>query len=86
MDIVERIEKGELLLQVRELTEEKLPGTVHPEKQQDHDELMRLAKFGLEAEKRIKQLLESKYYQKDVPEPLQYLFCYYEFLKNQEAE
>ena len=52
-DVIERIEKGELLLQIREFTGKKLPGTVFSEKQQDHDEILHLAKIGQQMQKDI---------------------------------
>lgn len=45
MNVIERIERGELILSIAEGVED-LPGFVYSEKEEDRAELLRLAKIG----------------------------------------
>ncbi|AIF52034.1 hypothetical protein [Pelosinus sp. UFO1] len=76
-DVIEKIEKGECMVAVWPFGREHTT----PEQKQLTDELMNHARLGLEAEKRLKMLMAEWPKDLKVPEPLQYLFCYREFLK-----
>jgi hypothetical protein len=75
IDVIEKIEKGECMIAVWPFGREHTT----PEQKQLTQELMNHARLGLEAKKRIKLLINEWPKGMKVPEPLQYLFCYYEF-------